>query len=393
LKKRIKILYITPFFNYPPMDGGSIRSYNIYNELNKSFDVYLLTYPNKELFDLIPNNKLSFFNSKFIFNSKTYFQRLFTNEIPGFSSHNKKSIAKNITKVIKNKGPFDFLYFATQLMAQVLLSKNWNTFNIIDFYDIYSSVQSNKLDYIKKTSPYYILFKKELKLITDYERNIMNRANLLITVSKNDKNEIIYKSLIDKCIVVQNGVRMPNCKWDCSTVKNCVIMVGNFNYHPNIEGLNWFIKKVWPLVNRNNIEIKLMIIGKHNEKDRSITKDYSNIIWKGELRTLDEMYLNAGCAIVPIKQGGGIKHKVLESMSYGTPVITTEFGAKGILHNGALNIKNSRRDFALSIINVIKNPQLHRRKSKIGRSLIRNNYSWPIQYKKLEEKIIKLDYS
>ena len=48
------------------------------------------------------------------------------------------------------------------------------------------------LDYIKKTSPYYILFKKELKLITDYERNIMNRANLLITVSKNDKNEIIY---------------------------------------------------------------------------------------------------------------------------------------------------------------------------------------------------------
>ena len=39
-----KFLYITPFFKYPPTDGASLRSVNLFEILCEQYDVELLTY-------------------------------------------------------------------------------------------------------------------------------------------------------------------------------------------------------------------------------------------------------------------------------------------------------------------------------------------------------------
>ena len=44
-----RILYITPFFNYPPKDGASFRTVHLFEKLNEKHDVHLLTYNNESL--------------------------------------------------------------------------------------------------------------------------------------------------------------------------------------------------------------------------------------------------------------------------------------------------------------------------------------------------------
>ena len=44
-----KILYISPFFNYPPKDGASLRTVHLFEKLNEKHDVHLLTYNNESL--------------------------------------------------------------------------------------------------------------------------------------------------------------------------------------------------------------------------------------------------------------------------------------------------------------------------------------------------------
>jgi glycosyltransferase involved in cell wall biosynthesis len=330
---------------------------------------------------------LSFIKSGFIIKNKNnIYKRIISNELPGFSSHSPSSITNSIDKIVEKNGAFDIIYFATQLMAQVLLIKKWDSIHIVDFYDIYSLVIQNKLYQTKKTSPYYYIFLKELKQIENYERKIINQADLLIAISDYDRASII-RNTRKKCLTVQNGVRFPESNWKISDRKSSIIMVGNFHYSPNIEGLKWFINKVWPIINVYNKDIVFHVIGKHPLGIETITQNYGNIIWMGEIENLDEVYVNAGCAIVPIRQGGGIKYKVLEAMAYGIPVISTKFGVKGIKHNGSVITNDSYRKFAKSIIMAIENPQRHRIMSNIGRKIIRNTYSWAKQIKILENEI------
>jgi len=39
-----KILIISPYFPYPPRDGGKVRLYNLIKHLSKDNEVYLLAY-------------------------------------------------------------------------------------------------------------------------------------------------------------------------------------------------------------------------------------------------------------------------------------------------------------------------------------------------------------
>ena len=166
-------------------------------------------------------------------------------------------------------------------------------------------------------------------------------------------------------------------------------MVANFYYAPNIEGLKWFIKCVWPLLKNYNEKFTLKIIGRHKIADRNLSKNQKKIIWLGEIDDLQELYQKAACAIVPILQGGGIKYKVLEAMAYGIPVVSTYFGVQGISHKGNVVVAKSDKEFANSIIKVIENPKSKISKSISSRYIIKSIYSWEDQVKKLVNEIHK----
>ena len=53
---------------------------------------------------------------------------------------------------------------------------------------------------------------------------------------------------------------------------------------------------------------------------------------------LDALYLNAGCAIAPVKVGAGLQTKVPQAMLYGLPVVATSFSAGGLGQHAVPNI-------------------------------------------------------
>ena len=121
-----KILYITPFFNFPPKDGASYRSVYLFEKLCEKHDVVLLTYPNKglESYSGQINGKIRIHEMPFKRKSNhSFFQRLISTELPGFATHDINTISENIDNLILEYGQFDIHYFATQLMGQIVLKK------------------------------------------------------------------------------------------------------------------------------------------------------------------------------------------------------------------------------------------------------------------------------
>ncbi len=113
-----------------------------------------------------------------------------------------------------------------------------------------------------------------------------------------------------------------------------MLYVASQNPH-NVKGFHWFMKEVLP----NLKEIKINVIGKICE----VIEEHPQIVKHGIVDSLKEYYENSKISICPMLTGTGIKVKVLESLSYGIPVVTNRRGVDGILNkteNGCLVSEN-----------------------------------------------------
>ena len=94
--------------------------------------------------------------------------------------------------------------------------------------------------------------------------------------------------------------------------KRHILFVGTY-YLPNIQGLHWFCDTVFDNVKEN---YDIWVIGKGLEKVRDEFDD-DDIHVIGFVDSLSEYYSYADMVIAPLTDGGGMKIKTAEAISYG----------------------------------------------------------------------------
>lgn len=98
-----------------------------------------------------------------------------------------------------------------------------------------------------------------------------------------------------------------------------LLFVGK-KYYPNLVGLQWFADKVMPGLPPN---ICVNIVGRGLEYLKEIYTDIRfNVI--GGVDSLDPYYRQADIVIAPLFDGGGMKSKTVEALSYGKVFVGTE---------------------------------------------------------------------
>jgi glycosyltransferase involved in cell wall biosynthesis len=91
-----------------------------------------------------------------------------------------------------------------------------------------------------------------------------------------------------------------------------------------------------------------------------------------------------------MSDGSGINIKMLDYMSHGLPVVTTECGARGIDTNGKQPMIISGLDKFIDNIKMLDSDSLLcERLSKDGRSLVTERYDWQMISNKLQHIIME----
>jgi glycosyltransferase involved in cell wall biosynthesis len=101
------------------------------------------------------------------------------------------------------------------------------------------------------------------------------------------------------------------------------------DWMPNLEGVRWFLKQVWPKVHERMPQLTLYLAGRKMPKDL-MQLETEGVRVLGEVP--DAMYFIASKQInvVPLLSGSGMRVKIIEAMSAGKAVVTTTIGAAGI---------------------------------------------------------------
>lgn len=127
-----------------------------------------------------------------------------------------------------------------------------------------------------------------------------------------------------------------------------ILFVGSLDAPQAVEGLRWFVKRVFPTIQAQVPEAELVVAGRRATPALADElQSYEGIRFLGEVEKIEPITLAARVFINPVFGGSGVNMKVGPPSTLGLPVVTTSIGARGLDHlQGGLSIGDSAKDFA-----------------------------------------------
>jgi glycosyltransferase involved in cell wall biosynthesis len=122
--------------------------------------------------------------------------------------------------------------------------------------------------------------------------------------------------------------------------------IGSLDWMPNLDGLNWFLKEVYPAIIKKYQYLIFSIAGRNTPKS-IVDLSSDNILIHGEVDSAINFINDNPIMIVPLLSGSGMRVKILEGMALKKVVISTAVGAEGInaVHKESILIADTPAEF------------------------------------------------
>lgn len=155
-----------------------------------------------------------------------------------------------------------------------------------------------------------------------WERAALLRAHVAVAVTVDEVSSLARHS---KCVrLVPNSIPMFE---PLPEPASCGVgFIGNWDHRPNVDGVEWFLKRVWPLVLKGFPNARFFTAGSGHRPsflDSEATTDL------GAVRDVRALYERVTVAVAPLRYGAGLKGKVAEAYAYGRPVAGTSIAFEG----------------------------------------------------------------
>ncbi|MDQ1266445.1 MAG: hypothetical protein QG635_1597 [Bacteroidota bacterium] len=390
--RALNILFLTAHFPYPLIGGERIKSYHIIKHLAANHKVWLLSYDKGICPDTNDINKIRELGVEvelIHLDTKAALRKSAVNtlwrhpiEVEFFmNSEFKRSIQKIIDENKIDLGISFFLRTAEYLsnidIKKILILEDCRTL----YQKGVSNASQNLFQKAVRTWDYYKMRK--------YEPALLNHFDCTTVVTEYEK--CFLQSLNSKAPIeiLSNGVNhidfCPNGKY--SNEKR-IIFTGRLDMWVNRMILQRLINKIFPKIQQIVPDSKLQIVGYNPPKDINKNR-MSGIEIISNVSSIIPYIQNAALMLNPHFGGSGIQNKVLEAMSCGCPVVTTNSGARGIGIIDGTNgfITDSDSGLIEKAVLLLNDSNLRKKLGANAREYILRNHRWEDILNELDEII------
>ncbi|HLL73873.1 MAG TPA: glycosyltransferase [Pyrinomonadaceae bacterium] len=156
-----------------------------------------------------------------------------------------------------------------------------------------------------------------------------------------------------------------------------LLFVGNFAHRPNLDGVHFFMREVFPAVRERLPGVTFDMAGPDPPAEVRAYESVEGVRVLGYVPDLEPLLARARVFVAPVRFGAGVKGKIGEALAHGLPVVTTAVGAEGMgLSDGEhAMIRDDPAGLAEAVVELYESRELWQRLSRRGRERIEEYFT------------------
>jgi glycosyltransferase involved in cell wall biosynthesis len=397
----LKILFVTLYLPSPPRYGGQRRLDGLLRGLARSHEVSVLSFvdPSEDVscsiratesycekVVVVPNESYASTRRKRLLQFRSLFSRRSFESFAYESSALTRALQGMLAEESYDIVSFEFAHPITEHPMDGSPRRRSAIF-VLDEHNI-------EYDVLRRTAASGPGLDRRLYSLLDWrklrreEREAWRSFDGCTTTSARDEELLRRDVPTARTAVVPNAVDVDHFRPSLGgrpVDSMTLLFFGAISYHPNTDGLLFFIRQILPRLRVRYPSIKLKILGPSVPTEIQALAD-------GRIEVIgfvDDIRPYLECAtviIAPLRIGGGTRFKILEAMAMGKAVVATTIGAEGIDVRGGSDIllADEPEAFAIQVGRLLDDAALRQKMGAEARCLIERRYSWAASVARLE---------
>lgn len=324
---RKKILILSPYFPYPPHDGGKVRMFNLIKHLSRLNDVYFLSYIEPSCTpDMVAG--LAAHCRKVFTVVREEDKRIMQDGLPrSCSFFYTRAMIEKLESVVNEIQP-DIVQIDFLIMTQYV--QHLHGVPVVYTEHDISNINFEQ-SFHDRDLPEKERFVEWTKLVA-FEKKILYAFRGVIALTERDRQIIGEFASGLRTVLVPTGTDIDYYRPAAvphAGDSNYLLFIGHYRHYPNYDAVEYFINSILPSIVAKVPDVKFNVVGSGTRADMARWNN-RNVTVIGEVQDVRPYLQQAAVFVAPVRLGGGIKGKILEAMASGVPVVATEETGRGI---------------------------------------------------------------
>jgi sugar transferase (PEP-CTERM/EpsH1 system associated) len=291
---------------------------------------------------------------------------------------------------------FDAVVVYSSTMAQyvppALVSRT-----MVDLVDVDSEKWR---DYsLRNGFPMRQVYRTEWRRLQRYEHEVVTKyAHTLLTTPREAQllNQLDEFTRRAKLRTLTNGVdltfyrpekwrlsmldKMPTAErqWFADPSAPRLVFTGAMDYYANVEGVQYFVEHILPLIHLQEPRAEFMIVGSNPSDAVKKLAQHKSVTVTGFVEDVRPYLHAATVCVTPLRIARGVQNKVLEAMAVGQALVASPEAVAGlsVADGEHLLIGKTPQQFAHHVVRLIRQAEARQTLGEGARSYVEEHHDW-----------------
>jgi polysaccharide biosynthesis protein PslH len=210
-----------------------------------------------------------------------------------------------------------------------------------------------------------------------FERTLLARVNAVVAFTELDRHALTHLSST-AVVRIRPGMRLPARPLHAlGTAPLDMLFVGNFVHPPNRDAALRLATTIHPRLRARFPALRLHLVGDHPPHALQALAS-EHVVVTGRVPDITPFLDRTAVVVAPLRQGGGIRVKVLEALAAGKAVVASPLAVEGleVVSGEHCLVADTDEEVVAAVSALLNDPALRARLAGAARTWAAANLGW-----------------